>query len=88
MNIYLVKRTDEVSYDEFDSFVCVAESEDMARNMKPVLWGNPRKFEKVKWEEERTTWARGIKDVTVHYLGKAAQLKREPQIVCASFNAG
>lgn len=35
MNIYLIKRTDEASYDEYDSAVVVAPSEDIAVRMHP-----------------------------------------------------
>lgn len=30
MNIYLVQRTDDVDYDEYAGFICVAESEEAA----------------------------------------------------------
>ena len=33
INIYLIKRLTEVSYDEYDSFVIRAENEIQARNM-------------------------------------------------------
>lgn len=33
MNIYLVERTDEIGYDETDSYVCYAETEEEARIM-------------------------------------------------------
>lgn len=33
--LYLVKRTDNVNWDEYDSFVVCAESEDEARRVSP-----------------------------------------------------
>lgn len=33
--LYLVKRTDNVTWDEYDSFVVCAESEDEARRVYP-----------------------------------------------------
>jgi len=35
MKIYLVERTDEVSWNEYKAFVCVAESEDEALSIIP-----------------------------------------------------
>lgn len=34
-SLYLVKRTDNVTWDEYDSFVVCAESEDEARRVHP-----------------------------------------------------
>ena len=34
MNIYLLNRTDKWGYDDFDSFVVVAESDEEAKNLK------------------------------------------------------
>lgn len=41
MQIFLVERTDDVGYDEYTGFVCVAENEAAARAMKPHTdgWG-------------------------------------------------
>lgn len=33
--LFLVKRTDHISYDEYDSMICVAENEDFASKMIP-----------------------------------------------------
>lgn len=30
MKLFLVKRTDSIGYDEYDAFVCAAESEEQA----------------------------------------------------------
>lgn len=35
MKIFLIERTDAVGYDEYDSFVCVAEDELSAKKMHP-----------------------------------------------------
>ena len=35
MNIYLVKRTDDIGVDEYTGFVCVAASAKDARSMHP-----------------------------------------------------
>lgn len=34
-SLYLVERTDKVTWDEYDSFVVCAESEDEARRVHP-----------------------------------------------------
>lgn len=34
-SLYLVERTDKVTWDEYDSFVVCAESEDEARRVYP-----------------------------------------------------
>jgi hypothetical protein len=35
MNIYLIKRTDKIGYDEYKGAVVVADSEESARKMHP-----------------------------------------------------
>ena len=35
MNIYLVSRTDDWGYDDWDSFVVAASDEETARNTRP-----------------------------------------------------
>lgn len=39
MNLYRVERTDRVGYDEYDSVVVAAESEDEARTIQPSEYG-------------------------------------------------
>ena len=34
MNIYLLKRTDKWSYDDYDAAVVIAENEELAKNIK------------------------------------------------------
>lgn len=33
MKIWLVKRTDDIGYDEYDSYVCVAKTKELALSM-------------------------------------------------------
>ena len=35
MNVYKVSRKDDIDYDQYDSFVCVAETEEQAKLMFP-----------------------------------------------------
>ncbi|KKL74499.1 hypothetical protein LCGC14_2064310 [marine sediment metagenome] len=39
MNIYLVSRTDEVDYDEYDAVVVVAHNAKEAKTIKPSDYG-------------------------------------------------
>lgn len=40
MNLYLVKRTDSVGYDEYDSAVVAALDEESAKEEATELWWN------------------------------------------------
>lgn len=55
MNIYLVSRTDDVDYDEYDSFVVVAENEDDALKLvKDNLFKKETvKIEKIATDKEQ-----------------------------------
>lgn len=77
MNIYKVSRTDSWAhgYDEYDSFVCAAESEQTARDFVP---GNDRHA----WVLEDN-----ISSLDVVLLGTAID-NFESGIILASFNAG
>lgn len=58
MNIYLVKRTDEVMRSEFSSFLVVAESAEQAKTIHPHYhWSSSSEktgddFTVVKWDAE------------------------------------
>lgn len=80
MKLYLVARTDDVGYDEYDSFVCAAQSEDGARNMTPYI-GSPE------------PWVIDTSQLKVQYLGitdprSDFDADYKPRIILASFNAG
>ena len=97
MNIYLVKRTDRHDYDEFDSFVVIADCEDQARDTNPrerwCMSQNPPCFvtERINWNEQESFrycgWTTKRANVVVTLIGKAAP-DQKFGIVCASFNAG
>lgn len=73
MNIYLIERTDIVGYDEYDSLVCTAETEQDAREM----WYD------LQWTNEGDT---DMLIVTV--IGKVEAYDQTPaEVICASFNA-
>lgn len=71
-NIYLVSRNDEVGYDQFDSFVVVANNHDEAKNMQPGNYG----------------WSCSNRNLSVKLIGVANEEMKLGEIICASFNAG
>ena len=89
MHIYLVKRSDDWSYDDYDSFVCIAESEHAAQLFHPS--GDYR------WTGEHWESPSGYKpfggggwtapsNTTVELIGTTDSNER--RIILASFNAG
>ena len=101
MNLYHVKRISEFTWDNYDSFVCLAESEDQARR---IYSGSIREH----WQEEvgqalfmddmeyhgderdqDLEFDRygwvGEDDIVVTYLGESISIN-VPWVLCASFN--
>lgn len=89
MRLYLVKRTDSISYDEYDSMVVRASSETDAKHIAisqaychcstppnhPVTGFHPNQnCERRKWQD--------------HILIEELKNSGMPEIICASFNAG
>ena len=72
MNIYLVSRTDEVDYDEYDAVVVYAMSREEAKNIAPC--GN------------LYTWA-SKENLKVELIGSNVLVK-DPDIILSSYNAG
>lgn len=72
MNIYLVYRTDDVQYDEYDSIVVYAKNKKDALKLIPGYGIE--------------TWAFS-RNLGVTALGSNVLIK-EPEIILASFNAG
>lgn len=53
MNIYKVRRTDGYSYDDYDSFVCVARNEEDARRIIPCHEAHEdNSWVDFSWDEE------------------------------------
>lgn len=78
MKIYLIKREDDVGYDEYAGFVVAALTPPAAKELvleavhastKPVILA---------------LWA----DLPVKYLGRAAKLGMPAGIILSDFNAG
>ncbi len=88
--IFVVRRTDSIDYDEFDSFVVIAANEDQAR------YQHPRDY--CEWDTTEQAWIDGCgstsyhgwandpTSLTVTCIGVAAE--GVVGIVCHSFNAG
>lgn len=96
MNLYRIYRTDEVGYDEYDSAVVAAESEDVALRMAPYMdeflfWNG----EQWVFNDEATYTEHGEyyrawvqpEQVSVELIGTAKEGTGRGVIV-ASFNAG
>jgi hypothetical protein len=71
-NLYKVWRIDDIGYDEYDSAVVCAGSEEEA------LATNP---------SEHSTWTTSIDNLRVEYIGEAAAWMGKG-VVLTSFNAG
>lgn len=83
MNIYLVTRTNDHSWDEYDSFICVANTPEEARNLHPDgysegdWWNDDYNY---SWVPPASTEAK--------LLGKADPEYTKPKVILASYNAG
>lgn len=86
MKLWLIKRIDHVGYDEYDSAVVVAETEDAARLIHPTgsayLW-NGTIWKDGNWSDN--VWADPA-TLKVQEVGIASP--GITGVVCASFNAG
>lgn len=89
MNLYLVSRPYTIGYDEYDAFVCAAESEEQARSMLPfneeIVRGAPKENIRILTVLE---WTNDLNKIKVEYIGKAYEKYTEPTVILASFNAG
>lgn len=88
-NIYKLERTDDIGYDEFDSFLVVSRDEQTARFTHPyknTFWHDDHK----KWERDSYCdyyWA-DPNSIKITLIGKTIKAQPEGTVLCASFNAG
>ena len=86
MYIFLVQRTDKVGYDEYDSFICVANSESQARLMNP----NYNEIENNLYFNFDypyiSDWVKNPNSLVVTKIGKADS--NQPRVILSSYNAG
>ena len=85
--VYLVSQDEVVGDDSFDSFVCIARSEEEARDTNPNPW---KDASPIDWdgrpERHYADWAVTRSAVKVKLLGIAIH-GSAPEVVCASYNA-
>lgn len=87
--LYLVKRTDRIGWDEYDSFVVCAKSADEARRIHPdgesfFKEDLPDGFrDYFKWD-----WTEAIETLEVICIGVASPSLKKRQVICSSYNAG
>jgi len=80
--LYLVERTDDVDYDEFDSFIVCARSKQEARQTTPHF----TYMGQYTWGEQ---WIKreDINALNITYIG-IANKRTKYGVILASFNAG
>lgn len=84
MNIYLVDTVAKVDYDQYDSFVVVADSEEEAKATHPsTLYGEVQSEN----TDKDDLWT-PFKDIRVELIGVADSEYKEKTVICSSFNAG
>lgn len=81
MNIYKVERTDSVDYDEYDSFVIIAETESVAR------YTHPAGYDIEDAARGSNSWPVLPEDIIVTLIGRSAG-GIPAGVICVSFNAG
>lgn len=97
MKLYYIERLDRADYDEYDSAVVAAESEEQARTILPDspysedrplrLRRGPVKFQPGNPAPYHNDWVE-LDQVVATYIGEAAAEITSPMVICASFNAG
>ena len=99
MQLYLVERTDKWSYDDYDSFVCWANSPEEAKKVSPCEFYEWRDHPNLKehgwyfkyhdgryeYQPKRHDWPNDLSLLKVIELSRPPT---EPTTVLASFNAG
>lgn len=92
MNIYLVERTDKWSYDDYDAFVCFANSEDEARQLSPdeyhVYKEDGWHWKKIDGTSEKCKFDSWVDDISTLKVWQLSRSPKEPTVILASFNAG
>lgn len=81
MNLYLLTRKDELTYDEYDSCVVCAETEEDAKTIHPD--GTVFKGDERPWR----TWVGNSSEIDCELIGIANE-NQERGVILASFNAG
>jgi hypothetical protein len=97
MNIYLVRRTGKVDYDETRAFICYAEEDETARFMHPqhdggMYWNKEfKRFEEniggmIVPDDSYSCWPVDPSTLEVKYLGSHPDAGRS--VILEDFKAG
>ena len=81
MKLYLISRTDDWGYDEFDSFVVAAESEENAFKLYPAMKDSAD--DGFKYSNYGWTFRENLK---IECIGES--YSKEEKVIISSFNAG
>ncbi len=85
LRLYLVERTDTVGWDQFDSFVCVADSIESAQQINPS--DSSSKWIDDKWTSDDYEWT-NPSTLKIAEIGLPSENLNNGDIVISSFNAG
>ena len=85
MNIYKVYRTDDIGYDAFDGFVCVAHDEEEAKSLQPENEPKEGNLDYKQWRYPG--WVKDTVNLKVDYLGAADDSFDSPKVILSSYNA-
>ena len=85
LRLYLVERTDSIGWDEYISFVCVADSEESARQINPS--DSSSKWTGERWTSDSYGWP-NPSTLKVTEIGSPSKNLNNGDIVISSFNAG
>jgi hypothetical protein len=86
LNIYHVSCGEDLGYDSYSEFVCIAETEDDARMTHPT-GGIVYSKEKCGWSSNYGEWTNNIQGLIIEKLGEAKN-GESPRVVVASYHAG
>jgi hypothetical protein len=84
--LFLITRTDNVDYDEYDSAVVCAGNAEHARRIHPSSGDTFPDGD--DWKSRFNPWVSNPEQVKVEYLGVAPENITVGRVICASFNAG
>lgn len=83
MKLYRLTQTTIRGYDTFDSCIVVANSISEAKSMHPYDGGDINSTNRYIDD-----WPKHPEQITAEYIGKADPKFTQPEVLCASFNAG
>ena len=89
MKLYLIERTDDTDYDEYNSAVVVAGSREAAKKIHPdatFRFGeNGVWIHKSGRQDTFPSWP-PVGNITAKYIGIARKSLKAGEVICASFN--